>query len=100
MRERRLRWNRFRLARRILSGATKTAPQPHDNALGAATMASAQHAFKSLDLSAVEIHAATGNLRSRKLAERLGLRAVVLREQAEWLYDRYVDHVVYELARP
>jgi ribosomal-protein-serine acetyltransferase len=58
-----------------------------------------RHAFEVMHMSTVEIHIATQNQRSRRLAERLGFRAVGTREQAEWLYDHHVDHVVYELAR-
>jgi len=58
-----------------------------------------QHAFDSMELSTVEIHVATGNQRSRKLAERMGFRAIGTHEQAEWLYDHHVDHVVYALVR-
>lgn len=58
-----------------------------------------RHAFEVMNMSTVEMHIALHNQRSRRLAERLGFRAVSMREQAEWLYDHHVDHLVYELAR-
>jgi len=53
------------------------------------------YAFDELGLNHVEIDCAVGNIRSCAIAERLGfVREGVLR-QREWLYDRFVDHVVY-----
>jgi len=59
----------------------------------------ARHAFEVLGLEAVELRAATENRRSRAVAERLGFRAQGVVENAEWLYDHHVDHVVYVLVR-
>jgi ribosomal-protein-serine acetyltransferase len=53
------------------------------------------HAFDTLHLQRVEIRVATGNLRSRAIPERLGFREEGILRQVEWLYDHYVDHVVY-----
>ena len=53
------------------------------------------HAFDTLRLQRVEIRVATGNRRSRAIPERLGFRAEGVLRQVEWLYDHYVDHVVY-----
>ncbi len=53
------------------------------------------YAFHEYGLNRVEIHCASGNARSRAIPERLGfIQEGVLRE-ASWLYDRFVDHVVY-----
>lgn len=57
------------------------------------------YAFKNLELNRVEIQAATENVRSQRVPERLGFaREGVLRE-AEWVGNRFVDHVVYGLIR-
>lgn len=53
------------------------------------------YAFGELGLNHVEIACAPGNPRSCAIPERLGfVREAVLR-QREWLYDHFVDHVVY-----
>jgi ribosomal-protein-serine acetyltransferase len=41
------------------------------------------------------IACATENKRSCAIPERLGFRREGVQRQAEWLYDHYVDHVVY-----
>jgi ribosomal-protein-serine acetyltransferase len=53
------------------------------------------HAFDTLRLQRVEIRVATGNRPSRAIPERLGFREEGILRQVEWLYDHYVDHVVY-----
>ncbi|WP_018663151.1 GNAT family N-acetyltransferase [Heyndrickxia acidiproducens] len=52
-------------------------------------------AFQDLQLNRVEIRAATGNVKSRAIPERLGFTNEGTIRQAEWLYDHFVDHVVY-----
>jgi ribosomal-protein-serine acetyltransferase len=53
------------------------------------------YVFGELGLHHVEIACAPANIRSGAIAERLGfVREGVLR-QREWLYDHFVDHVVY-----
>ena len=47
----------------------------------------------------VEIWAAEGNEKSRAIAERLGFVQEGIIRQAEWLYDHYVNHVVYGVLR-
>ncbi|WP_416150550.1 GNAT family N-acetyltransferase [Salipaludibacillus sp. HK11] len=53
------------------------------------------YAFKELNLNKVEIRAAVENKKSRSVPERLGFVQEGEIRQAEWLYDHYVDHVVY-----
>ncbi len=67
--------------------------------MSAACRAIVRHAFEDLGLNRVEIRCATGNTRSCAIPERLGFRREGLLREAEWLYDRFVDHVVYALLR-
>lgn len=53
------------------------------------------YAFNELDLNKVEIRAAIGNKKSRRIPERLNYVNEGCIRQAEWLHDHYVDHVVY-----
>ncbi|MGE8080246.1 GNAT family N-acetyltransferase [Peribacillus loiseleuriae] len=53
------------------------------------------YAFSELNLNKVEIRAAVGNKKSRSIPERLNFVNEGSIRQAEWLYDHYVDHVVY-----
>lgn len=57
------------------------------------------YGFRDLKLDKIEIRVATGNLKSRALPERFGFLEEGVLRNAEWLYDRYVDHVVYGLLR-
>jgi ribosomal-protein-serine acetyltransferase len=57
------------------------------------------HAFNRFGLERVEIRAATGNVRSRAIPVRLGFRDEGVVRRAEWLYDHFVDHVVYAMSR-
>jgi ribosomal-protein-serine acetyltransferase len=53
--------------------------------------------FHELGLNRIEIRCATGNKRSRSVAERLGFKPEGILRQSEWLYDHYVDHAVYAM---
>jgi ribosomal-protein-serine acetyltransferase len=53
--------------------------------------------FKNLALNRIEIRCATGNKRSRSVAERLGFKLEGVLRQPEWLYDHFVDHAVYAM---
>lgn len=60
-----------------------------------ATRALVDYAFDVYALNRVEIRAATQNLKSRAIPERLAFANEGCIRQAEWLYDHFVDHVVY-----
>lgn len=53
------------------------------------------YAFEEYDLHKVEIHCATGNTQSRAIPERLGFKQEGIIRDGEWLYDHYVDIVIY-----
>ncbi len=53
------------------------------------------YAFEELQLNKVEIRAAAGNVKSRAIPERLNFTTEGTIRAAEWLYDHYVDHVIY-----
>lgn len=55
------------------------------------------YGFYQLWLDRVEIRVAAGNSKSRAIPERLGYAEEALLPQAEWLYDHYVDHIVYAM---
>ena len=61
----------------------------------AACRALISRAFDTARLNRIEIRCASGNRRSRAIPVRLGLREEGLLRDAEWLYDHFVDHVVY-----
>ena len=58
-----------------------------------------EHAFKNLELRRVEIRCAPGNLRSHGIPSRLGFRQEGTLREAERLYDRYEDSIVYGMLR-
>ncbi len=53
------------------------------------------YGFEILDLNRIDIRAAVDNKKSRAIPERLGFNQEGILRQTEWLYDHYVDHVVY-----
>ncbi|MCT2345051.1 GNAT family N-acetyltransferase [Bacillales bacterium AN1005] len=53
------------------------------------------YAFQELQLNKVEVRAASGNKKSRSIPEKLQFTEEGSIRKAEWLYDHYVDHVVY-----
>lgn len=57
------------------------------------------YGFEKFGMNRQTISAATGNLRSRAVAERLGFTLEGVAREAEWLYGRPVDHAIYALLR-
>jgi ribosomal-protein-serine acetyltransferase len=53
------------------------------------------HGFGEWQLNRIEIRCAVGNVRSRAIPERLRFKSEGVLREAEWLYDHFVDHVVY-----
>ncbi len=59
-----------------------------------------EYGFGTRGLHRIEIRAAPDNLRSRAIPERLGFQREGVARQTEWLYDRFVDHVLYAMLAP
>lgn len=53
------------------------------------------YSFGKLCLNRIEIRCANDNFKSRAIPERLGFKEEGLVRQAEWIYDHYVDHIIY-----
>lgn len=53
------------------------------------------YAFTNLKMNRVEISCAPQNLRSRAIPQKLGFIEEGTRREVQWLYDHYVDHVIY-----
>ncbi len=58
-----------------------------------------RHVILELGINRIEIRAAVQNQRSRAIPERLGFTNEGTIREAEWLYDHYVDHIVYGLLK-
>lgn len=58
-----------------------------------------KHAFDELDLNRLEIQCDRENVRSRKVAERLGFTLEGILRQAWWSQGRFVDEAVYGLLK-
>jgi ribosomal-protein-serine acetyltransferase len=57
------------------------------------------YAFGELQLNRVDILCAPGNKRSRAIPERLGFSEEGMLREVQWLYDHYVDLVVYAMLK-
>ena len=53
--------------------------------------------FLALKLNRIEIRCATQNFKSRAIPERLGFKEEGICRDGEWLYDKFVDSVIYGL---
>ena len=58
-----------------------------------------RYGFLTLDLNRIQIAAATENVQSRAIPERLGFKLEGIMRARENLYGRFVDHAVYALLR-
>jgi len=59
-----------------------------------------EHCFDDLGLHRFVLEAATDNIASRAIAERLGMRLEGITKDREWLYDHYVDSALYAITAP
>jgi ribosomal-protein-serine acetyltransferase len=57
------------------------------------------YAFNEQHCNRVILHCAVGNVKSRAVAERLGFVQEGILREAEWLYNHYVDLVVYSMLK-
>jgi ribosomal-protein-serine acetyltransferase len=57
------------------------------------------YGFGVLGLNRIVIKAATDNLRSQAVPQRLGFTREGVERQSEWLNDRFLDMVVYSMLR-
>ncbi|WP_209979372.1 GNAT family N-acetyltransferase [Paenibacillus eucommiae] len=57
------------------------------------------YAFHHLGLNRVEIRCGVENVKSRAIPEKLRFTQEGCIRQAEWIYDHYIDHVVYGMLR-
>lgn len=62
-----------------------------------ATQAICDFGFRDLKLNRIEIRCATGNTASQAVPTALGFQREGILRQNEWLYDHYVDHVVFSM---
>lgn len=60
-----------------------------------ACAAMTEHAFGELGLNRIVVSCATENSKSRAIPEKLGFEQEGVLREAEWLYHRFVDHVLY-----
>lgn len=58
-----------------------------------------RYIFNELKLNRVEIRCAEENIKSKAIPERLGFVKEGILRETEFLYDHYVNHVVYGLLR-
>ncbi|KGX88156.1 GNAT family N-acetyltransferase [Pontibacillus litoralis] len=62
-----------------------------------AAQALTNYALETLNLNRVEIRCATENAKSEAIPKRIGFTKEGTIQQAERLYDRYVDHHIYAM---
>lgn len=57
------------------------------------------YCFEHLNLNRIVIRCASGNTKSRAIPQRLGFKEEGVLRQSEWLYDHFVDLVMYALLK-
>jgi ribosomal-protein-serine acetyltransferase len=57
------------------------------------------YAFSELGLNKIEIAIAEGNFKSRALPKKYGFKEEGIIRDAEWLNDKYVNHVLYGILK-
>ena len=62
-----------------------------------ATRGMIDHLIGVEDVNRVEIGSAVENHKSRAVLTRLGANEEGIRRQTEWLYDHFVDHMIYSV---
>ena len=55
------------------------------------------YGFTKLSLNRIEVRIASENKKSKAIAHRFDFQREGIMREAEWLYDHYVDHVLYSL---
>jgi len=65
----------------------------------ASVRALVDYGFGTLGLNRITINVATGNARSRAVAERLGFWLEGIAREAEWLYDHFEDQAAYAMTQ-
>jgi ribosomal-protein-serine acetyltransferase len=55
------------------------------------------YAFKDWQMNRIQIRCATGNVRSCAIPQRLGFTREGVMRQSEWLYDHFIDLVLYSM---
>ncbi|MBD64995.1 MAG: RimJ/RimL family protein N-acetyltransferase [Halobacteriovoraceae bacterium] len=58
-----------------------------------------RYIFEVQKLNRIELRAATENIPSKKIAQRLGFKPEGISRQAEWIGDRVLDHQIYALLK-
>lgn len=64
-----------------------------------ATQAIIDYGFNTLGLNRIDLKAATQNQKSQNVARRLGFKEEGIIREAEWMHDRYLDHVHFGLLK-